>query len=231
MNEVIHFGSKEIDYKLQFTERKTLGITVTPDMDVVVNAPIGADEGKIRQILLKRAPWILKQQSFFLAYFPKQVPKRYVSGETHLYMGKMYRLKIQTGDQESVKLYGPFINVVCTDGNRAKQLLEKWYQEHARLRFKEYCEIWQEKFEKFGILPREILIRNMPKRWGSCTAKGRIILNPELIKAPKGCIEYVIVHELCHLVHFAHNAKFIELQTQIMPNWEKWKERLERLMA
>lgn len=231
MKRTLKFGSKTIEYRLQFSNRKTLGISVTPELDVNVIAPDGADEEKINRILLKRAPWILKQQSFFLAYYPKQLPKKYVSGESHLYMGRMYRLKIQTGEVESVKLSGRFIYVTCKDKIRAKKLLEQWYLEHARAKFNELCNDWQKRFEEFDAKPKEILIRNMPKRWGSCTEKGRIILNPELIKAPKGCIEYVIVHEFCHLVHFTHNSKFIKLQTQIMPSWEKWKDRLERFLA
>jgi predicted metal-dependent hydrolase len=231
MKHSLHFGSKLIIYKLKFTERKTLGISVTPDLDVIVSAPIGANEEKITQILLKRAPWILKQQGFFMAYFPKQLPKKYVSGESHLYLGRQYRLKVVIGKIESVKLMGRFITVVCKKKSRAKALIEKWYLEHAQKRFDEYCKAWMAYFTKYNIAPKDILIRNMTRRWGSCTANGRIILNPELIKAPKGCIEYVIVHELCHLVHFTHNAEFIELQTQIMPSWQKWKDRLERVMA
>lgn len=231
MKRTVKFGSKVIEYKLQFTERKTLGISVTPDLDVIVSAPNGADQTKVQQILLKRAPWIMKQQSFFLAYFPKQMPKKFVSGESHLYLGRQYWLKILIGKTESVKLLGRFIIVICKEKSRAKALMEKWYMEHARVRFEEYCDKWLKHFAKYNITLKEILIRHMPKRWGSCTAKGRIILNPELIKAPKGCIEYVIVHEICHLVHFAHNAKFINLQTQIMPSWEKWKGRLEKMLA
>ena len=74
-------------------------------------------------------------------------------------------------------------------------------------------------------------IREMPTRWGSCTAKGKIILNPELIKAPKVCIEYVIIHELCHLIYHDHTQKFLDLQTTEMPDWEKWKLKLEKLLA
>jgi hypothetical protein len=136
----LNFGSKVIEYKLQFTERKTLGITVTPDLDVIVSAPIGANEKKIQQILIKRAPWILKQQSFFLGYFPKQMPKKFVSGESHLYLGRQYRLKVIIGKTESVKLLGRFINVECKEKSRAKSLMEKWYIDHARTRFDEYCE-------------------------------------------------------------------------------------------
>ena len=86
-------------------------------------------------------------------------------------------------------------------------------------------------FKKHKVEPSSIVFRNMPTRWGSCTPKGKIILNPELIKAPKGCIEYVIIHELCHLVHHDHTQKFIDLQTKEMPDWEKWKLKLEKLLA
>jgi predicted metal-dependent hydrolase len=80
-------------------------------------------------------------------------------------------------------------------------------------------------------LPFHFLLREMPTRWGSCTPNGKIILNPELIKAPKGCIEYVIIHELCHLIHHDHTRKFIDLQTREMQDWEKWKMKLEKLLA
>lgn len=231
MNKVFRYGSKTIEYTLQFSERKTLGITVTPDMEVLVTAPLNASMEKVDALLLKRAPWILKQQSFFLAYFPKQIAKKYVSGETHLYLGRQYRLKVCIGEVESVKLYGRFITVVCADANRVKDLLNNWYKEHAKIKFNDYSSEWVEQFKKYNIRPKEIQIREMSKRWGSCSARGKIILNPELIKAPRGCIEYVIVHELCHTIHHSHNAKFIELQTRMMPKWENWKERLEKMLA
>jgi len=71
----------------------------------------------------------------------------------------------------------------------------------------------------------------MKLRWGSCSANGNIILNPELIKAPKACIEYVIIHELCHLLHRNHTKAFFALQSRVMPDWEKWKNKLENFMA
>lgn len=99
------------------------------------------------------------------------------------------------------------------------------------LKIEEYPTTYIQQFEKYGVKPSEIVIRKMPTRLGSCTPKGKIILNPELIKAPKGCIEYVIVHELCHLVHHNHTQKFIELQKKEFPHWEKWKAKLEQLLA
>ena len=231
MKKSINYGSKTIEYELHFMERKTLGITVTPDMDVIVKAPLNASMERIEVLVLKRAPWILKQQSFFIAFYPKQKQKKYISGETHLYLGRQYRLKVHVSKSESIKLHGKFIHVVCVNKSRVRKLLNNWYSEHAEIKFQSYCHDWIEQFRRHNIAPTDIQIRAMSKRLGSCSAKGKIILNTELIKAPRGCIEYVIVHELCHLIHHSHNSKFMELQSRMMPTWEKWKDRLERMLA
>lgn len=227
----IQFGSKQIDYQIEYSERKTLGITVTPDMDVLVKAPNDSTISKIEEKLKKKAPWIIKQQSFFLAYHPKTTERKYISGETHLYLGRQYLLKVEKNEKESVKLKGKFIEVKTPDKTRVKQLVNNWYLDHARSKFQAIALPIIEKFKKYKVQPSSIVLREMPTRWGSCTPKGKIILNPELIKAPKGCIEYVIVHELCHLIHHDHTQKFMDLQTKEMKDWEKWKTKLERLLA
>ena len=231
MMATIQFGSKQIDYQIEYSERKTLGITVTPDMDVLVKAPNDSTITKIEEKLKKKAPWIIKQQSFFLAYHPKTTKRNYISGETHLYLGRQYLLKVEENEKESVKLKGKYIEVKTHDKTRVKQLVNNWYLEHARSKFHATALPLIEKFKKYKVEPSSIVLREMPTRWGSCTPKGKIILNPELIKAPKGCIEYVIVHELCHLIHHDHTQKFIDLQTKEMKDWEKWKTKLERLLA
>lgn len=227
----IQFGSKTIKYNLGFSDRKTLGITVTPELDVLVTAPIGSDVNAIKEKMLKRAPWIIKQQSHFLAYFPKTPPRKYINGETHLYLGRQYRLKIIKGDIESVKLKGKFLIVTINKSHNVEKLVKEWYLSHAKVRFAKIANVQVQKFSKLNIYPSKIELREMKLRWGSCTTKGKIILNPELIKAPKGCIEYVIVHELCHLKYRDHSKKFFKLQTKQMPSWEKWKDKLEKLLA
>lgn len=86
-------------------------------------------------------------------------------------------------------------------------------------------------FKKYEVEPNKLEIRKMKHRWGSCSTNGRILLNPELIKAPKACIEYVIVHELCHLVHGDHTKAFFDLQQKEFPEWKKWKRKFENLLA
>ncbi|MCU0443134.1 MAG: M48 family metallopeptidase [Bacteroidia bacterium] len=231
MTAVIQFGSRTIDFRLEYSDRKSLGITVTPEMEVLVKAPVGTPVDKVKEKIRKKAPWIIKQQSFFLSFQPKTPKRKFVSGETHLYLGRQYRLRIQTGKEESVKLKGKFIEVTTTEKSRVKALLNEWYLQLAHAKFHSIAEPMIDKFKKYKVKPSSIVLREMPKRWGSCTPKGKIILNPELIKAPKGCIEYVIIHELCHLVYHDHTQKFIDLQTKEMRDWEKWKSKLERLLS
>lgn len=231
MSTSIQFGSKKIEFLIEYSNRKTLGITVTPDLDVLVKAPIDSSINKIKEKILKKAAWIIKQQSFFLSFQPKTPERRYIGGETHLYLGRQYLLKIELSKKDSVKLKGKFIEVSTSDKSKVKGLVKEWYLLHAKSKFKEIAQPLIEKFKKHKVEPDSIVFREMPTRWGSCTPKGKIILNPELIKAPKGCIEYVIIHELCHLIYHDHTQKFIDLQTKEMPDWEKWKMKLENLLA
>lgn len=227
----IQFGSKEIWFELLYQERKSLGITVHPDRSVTVKAPLDAPFERVLELIRKRAPWILKQQSYFLAFEPLTPARKYVSGETHLYLGRQYRLKIFDAAMDSVKLKRGFLEVYTQDRSKTKGLVLDWYKDHAEVKFREIADPWILRFKKYGVEPSDLIIKQMDMRWGSCTPKGKIILNMELIKAPKGCIAYVIVHELCHLVHHNHSAAFFELQTKEMADWRKWKERLERVLA
>ena len=231
MKSAIQFGSRQIDFHLEYSGRKTLGITVTPDLFVLVKAPVGTPLEKVKEKLSRKVPWIIRQQSFFLTFHPKTPARKFIGGETHLYLGRQYRMKIVQSKIESVKLKGKFIEVATTDKSRVKHLINEWYLRNAKTKFKSIAQQLIEQFNKHNIEPSSIVLRDMPTRWGSCTPKGKIILNPELIKAPKGCIEYVIIHELCHLVHHDHTQKFIDLQTKEMQDWEKWKMKLEKLLA
>ena len=109
--------------------------------------------------------------------------------------------------------------------------LNEWYKEKAIFHFEELLDSSLEKFNKYKIEKPILDIRLMQKRWGSCTKSGKIILNTELIKAPKGSIEYVVIHELCHLVHHNHNKEFYDLQNRLSPDWKKWKEKLEQTLS
>jgi len=231
MERVLHFGSKEIRYRLHRSHRKTLGISVSSDLSVDVKAPIGASMEAIEQIIRKRAPWIIRQENYFLSFHPRTPSPRYVSGESIQYLGKSYRLKLVKGKKTAIHRSRHMLEVTLLRKSAAGRLIQSWLRKEAFVKFEQLAGPWVRKFARLGVRPRSIYLQRMSTRWGSCTPKGKIILNPDLIQAPTRCIEYVIVHELCHLVHRGHNRNFFTLQKRMMPDWEKVKERLERVMA
>lgn len=233
MQHEIKFGSKTVVFNFEYRKRKSLGIKVHPDNWVEVLAPIDAKEHKILERVKEKAPWILKQIDHFNTYKPSTPARRFINGETHLYLGRQYRLKIVPDKVDVIKAYRGqlWMHSQNPKPEILKSQLDKWYKQKASVVFEELLEEVLPKFRRYNISTPVLSIRTMSKRWGSCTTAGRIILNTELIKAPKGSIEYVIIHELCHLVHHNHTKAFQSLQSRMMPDWLKWKDRLEYLLC
>lgn len=229
----INYGSKRIEYTLSFATRKSLGIKVKPNGLVSVTAPTDANISDINKKVKSKANWILKQQAFFCSYKPFTPQRKYVNGETHLYLGRQYKLQIIEDTINEIKLYRGAM-IMKTKKNNPEYLeknLNDWYKLKAEEVFVEVLEKCKTLHKEFPIRNSQLVIRSLKMRWGSCTTSGKIILNTELIKAPKGSIEYVIIHELCHLIHHNHNKEFYDLQNRLSPNWEKWKEKLEHSLS
>jgi len=229
MRQEIIFGTETIDYEIRFLPtRRTLGIEVHPDLSVVVRAPLDSDPEIIQTRVGKRAPWISKQLTNFQRYSPRTPARQYVSGETHLYLGRQYRLKVGFGEAASVKMTrGHFVLTMPStpEPERVKAMLSRWYLDHARQVFMDVVNEWLPRFKGYQC-PR-LIVRAMQSRWGSLSQAGSMTLNVSLVRAPKACIEYVVVHELCHLKHRDHDTNFFRLLGQVMPDWEKRKQRLE----
>ncbi|WP_197440387.1 M48 family metallopeptidase [Polystyrenella longa] len=225
----IQYGRKKIDYELSYSPRKTLAIDVHPDLSVVVTAPHDATDFAVERKLQKRSCWIIQQQRFFENYLPAIPTRKYVSGESHRYLGRQYRLRVHEGDENIVKMARGQINVYLSDPtnkSRIKTLVVGWFRQRAEIVFGELFDAMVAKANRHGIGADNFEIRNMKNRWGSCTKEGRILLNPDLIIAPKTCIEYVIAHELCHLKEHNHGPRFYRLLKKLMPDWEQRRERL-----
>jgi predicted metal-dependent hydrolase len=226
----ISYGRETIQFTLRHTARKTLSISVHPDLGVEVTAPLNAALELVKAKVRRRATWILKQRDYFSRYPAAIPPRRFVSGETHWYLGRQYRLKIEKAESETVKLKTGFLRVCVKrkgDSARVKALLDQWYLTRARARFEMSLEKCGASLRRDGIAAPHLRLRKMKKRWGSCTTRAFIYLNPELIKAPTHCIDYVVTHELCHLKHPHHGKEFYALLDRVMPDWRKRKERLE----
>jgi predicted metal-dependent hydrolase len=226
----IEYGSTSIPFELEFRDRKRLSISVHPDQSVTVLAPHGRGVAEILRRVQKRAPWIIKKQVHFEQFQPLPQEKQYVGGETHLYLGRQYRLKLQRREENAVRLVGRYFNVYTAniaDADAVRQLLDDWYLEHARKIFDQKTQQCLKLAVSLKLPRAQIQIRKMSKRWGSCTRSGKILLNVELIKTPVHCIEYVIMHERCHLKIHDHSRAFYRLLTRCMPDWEERKRRLD----
>lgn len=228
----IQYGRETIQFDLHYRDKKHMTINVLPDMNVEVVAPKDWGIQSINERVRKRAKWILKQKQYFQEFLPKQPPREYVSGETHMYRGRQYRLRLKKADYDEVRLKGGFFEVKTIKKESKeynKALLYDWYKVSARKAFFSMLAEWLDKLRKYNIANPVLEIRVMKKRWGSCIAsKGKVILNLELIKAPTHCIEYILVHELCHLKYPSHDKKFYDFMSKVMPDWKGRKERLEK---
>ena len=233
MNLTLKYGERQFVVSVETGNRKRLSITVHPDLRIIVKAPAGIRQEEIERRVAKRVPWIARQIEYFERFHPLPPPRRYISGETHVYLGRQYRLRIRRGVKPRVRLIGRFFEMDLPnpeDRSKAEKVLQGWYTAHAKTLLSRRVTRFLPVFEGLGATLTEVRYRRMKRRWGSCSTKGTILLNTELIKAPIHCIDYVIVHELCHLLHPRHNRNFYRLLERILPDWKERKERLEHVI-
>lgn len=229
------YGENRIDYQVVRRARKTLEIAVEPDASVVIAAPEDASLEAIEAKLRKRAAWVTRQQRFFAQFLPRVPPREFLPGETHLYLGRQYRLKVVPHVQQAVKMMRGYFIVQThrpLSPDVTQGLVEAWYRERAHIKFAERIEINLRRFaDAEAHRPKGLIVRHLKQRWGSMSPGSRLMLNRRLIEAPIDAIDYVITHELCHVTEPHHGAAFYELLQRVMPDWERRKLRLERAMA
>ncbi len=208
---------------------KNLHLSVLPPNGWVrVTAPQNMNDDAIRTLLALRLPWIKKQQAKFSGQ-QRQTKRDYVSGESHYFLGKRYKLEVVYKD-ESPKVIVKGKNRIIlqvkpkTNTKKRQEILTDWYREELYSIVDELITKWQ---KKIGVNVSYWGIKQMKTRWGSCNPeKARILFNLELSKKPIGCIEYVVVHELVHLIERKHNEKFVALVSKFVPKWKSLKDEL-----
>lgn len=225
------YGSAVIEYNLVRTSRSSLSISVLPDGSVSVLAPEEADPVEVDGRVKRRARWILRQQRRFAEFRPRTPPRKFVGGETHRYLGRQYRLKIEAAEKDRVLLRSGRLVVESRfpeESDWTRTLVRRWMRRRAHEVLRERYDAAKPIMTALGIKQPPLIIRPMKKRWGSHTLAGRIVLNDRLVSARRDCIDYVIVHELCHVVEPNHSPRFFRLLRRFIPDWERRKELLER---
>jgi predicted metal-dependent hydrolase len=223
------YGRDTIRYEVRFlASRQTLAIEVHPDSRVLVRAPLGCPEALIAERVQKRAGWISRQLADFERYRPRTPARQYINGESHLYLGRQYRLKLLPGTTVGVRLVrGQLLVSLSGDPEPAcvKALLRRWYLDRARAVFGDVLDTCLTRFK--GMERPHLIVRTMRSRWGSLSPAGNMTLNVDLVRVPRSCIEYVVTHELCHAKNRDHDAVFYKMLGRVMPDWPRRKQLLE----
>jgi predicted metal-dependent hydrolase len=229
----VGWGERRTVAALQRTARRVLRIEVRPSGAVVVFAPSGETFDSIRDRVKRKGSWIFRELDR-ISTRPSVTPDRhFVSGETHLLLGKQYRLSIEQGDDAQVQIEGSRLKVLVRqldDEAHCRRLITAFYAITARGIFRERLDAVAPPFIRRGLITPALVIRPMSKRWGSYTPNGRIILNVDLVRASPTLIDYVICHELAHAFHPNHGKEWSNLLDAIMPDWEIRKISLEAFL-
>lgn len=229
MNQRFKYENVSFDYCLIREDRKTISVTVLPTQAIVVKAPGDASENRINDFLTRKFRWVLRQQRYF-GQFKAQSEKQYVSGETFRYRGRCHKLLVRkNGYDEHVSLQHGTLTIFTAHPRHTshnKTLLDNWYLQRAQKVFPERLAACVAMFD-YEKMPG-LMIKPMTRRWGSYSHKtNRVILNRELIKAATRHIDYVIIHELCHMWHRKHSRAFYDLLSLKLPRWQELKTELE----
>ena len=232
---VLAYGDQRIPYQVAFDDNRStrVAIHVNPDGSVSVDAAYGFDDATIRNAVQKRARWVANHVNDANQRYAHVRPKEYVSGEQVLYLGRRYMLKVipVTDKPKAVRLKGNRLEVESksAEAGDIKARVRAWYRMKGQDYFARRLDTlsktlpWVTKVPPFKLL-------DMQRQWGSCSPSGEIILNPHLVKAPRPCIDYVLIHELAHLKHHDHGSAFWSLIDGHAGDWRKSKHHLDGLV-
>ena len=211
------------------TDRRRSASIYLDGEGIKVRVPRGLSDSRVRDLIAKKSPWIkrkLREAELTVLLRPKE----FVSGETFSYLGRNYRLKVLSGDPPSLKLRGGYLEATISRSSKTKEeevrfLLVDWYRRHAQKRLEEktrrYAKILQAE-------PNCIFVKDYKSRWGSCSATGDISYNWRIVMAPHHIVDYVVVHELCHLLEHNHSAIYWRYVERIIPDFQECRKWLKQ---
>ncbi len=230
----INSDEGEIQYEILQSARKSFEITVFPDCKVRVRAPASFSLKLIQKKVYQKSQWINTKIHYFQQseYKPQAPSKQYIDGEIHLYLDHKYHLQINSAKSNSVSINDSILHIQSKkqDKTSIQNVLDHWYRERAHIDFTRILETIWLAFNHPHLPKPPLKIRRMKACWGNLSSRGTMTLNLHLIHASEIYIEYVVMHELCHLVHFNHSPAYYQLLSRCMPDWKQRKKELNQTM-
>ena len=235
-HKIIQFEGNPLEYSLERKNVKNLNLHVRKDGSVYVSANATVPEEKIDEFLISKGAFIRNAQNIFKEQEQcKPLPKQYVSGETFYIQGRALRLKVTQADKDKIYSDGVYVFLDVKEPQdiaKKERMVTRYLDRQCKAVFGEIVEEMYPVFQKYGVAPPVLRIRNMDTRWGSCLpGKGIITLNKRLLEAPRNCIEYVVMHEYCHFIHPNHSRHFYDFLSMLMPDWKNRKMLLDESAA
>ncbi len=229
MTERIDLGGIVVDVLRK--DIKNVHLSVYPPTGKVrISAPLRMNIDTIRVFAISKLPWIRQQQQK-LREQEREMPREYLDRESHYVWGKRYLLKVVEKDsapEVDLKHNTLLLRIRPGSGEEKKQaVLDEWYREQLKTAVPLLVAKWE---PLMGVKVDRFFVQRMKTKWGSCNPiVGSIRLNSELAKKPRECLEYIVVHEMAHLLQTTHNSRFIALMDQFIPNWRFYRDQLNRL--
>ena len=235
-NLYFQHSNKSVSISLKYSSRKTVGITVFPDHKIELTAPSGTSFAIVKRIVERKSKWISKKLKELEKYHVMEPIKEYFNGQNLRILGWDYLIKvipIESFEEERISKEKGLIKVYSHDIKQKKRIslrIEDWYRNTALIYLAQKFEQCYEIIKRYNIPKPFFYLRYMKRRWGSCTAKGDILLNPEMLQLPSHCIKYIIMHELCHLKHKNHSKEFYRFLDTVMPDWKDCSQALSSFL-
>jgi len=216
-------------YRIIRSRRRTIGIVISHDKGVVVRAPYRTKEDEIRKFVEQKSAWIEKHLARFEEM--KSLSHSGMNGERILFRGNEYPVSVIQSNDISVTLKNGVVEISTPypgDKSATKAIIELWYRNNADVILRNIFHSVLVRYACKDFRPSHLTIRKMKGKWGSCTSRGRITLNSDLIKPDDSLAEYVIIHELCHLKEPNHGQGFYALLGELVPKWQEMRSRLKK---
>lgn len=232
-NRVVDVDGCQIIYYLEQKPVKNLNLRIRKDCSVFVSANPAVPLETIDAFVCSKASYIFDAIDRFreIAQYKPQ-PKQYVSGETFNVLGRGLRLQVSQDAKDSISSDGIYIDLKVKDVHdyeRKRRLVSRFLDQQCKTIFSEVMDELYPLVKKYGVVKPFLRIRDMETRWGSCLTKKCVVtLNKRLLEAPRNCIEYVVMHELCHFLHPNHSKQFYSFLSMLMPDWKERKRYLDK---
>ncbi len=221
----------DIKFRVVYSRRRSIGITIKPDSSVTVHAPYRTSAQAIEKLVLSKSRWILRHIESFKNHVRINGNKTITDGSIVYFRGREHRVELNQSSKTRIEASEGKIAIFVKDPSDNEKLikaLDNWFKSVAESEIRNRFSLILASYQEYNFKPAGLKIRSLKRRWGSCSSKGVITLNSDLIRLNEVYLDYVILHELCHLKHLNHGKEYYSLLTELFPEWKEVRKEIRK---